>query len=394
MTGLSTVAAPLNLKKETPMISAMTAHRQLRCILWIVEAAIILICLITAVQISTEHGSIWACGPVAIIAVMEMMRIPLSGWAAHLRPVARIGAFIVMGAIALMTFEGMAMAVERFMDQRVLDVVDAREAFDTAKDAEAHHDADYARLKAELDAARAAKADLDGKRPAAVAAPPTAQCGGGVDRRGRRLPVYPCHSKPDEEAVDANARALNAYNDDVRKASDSVAKAEAALNALPKPDGAVVTNAQKALEHAAAGSTMYRVAASWFGVSVKDLTEEQFEKFKRLAVIVVAGSAATATMVVSFVSHATPIDPKSPSKLIRSLRAWIARRRKAVVKTVVVEKPSGIKTVEVPKIVEVERVVTKHIHVPVDVNTWRVVKPDGSLGDAVSPLHVVQGGKQ
>jgi hypothetical protein len=69
---------------------------------------------------------------------MEMMRIPLSGWAAHLRPVARIGAFIVMGAIALMTFEGMAMAVERFMDQRVLDVVDAREAFDIAEDAEAH----------------------------------------------------------------------------------------------------------------------------------------------------------------------------------------------------------------------------------------------------------------
>jgi hypothetical protein len=28
------------------------------------------------------------------------------------------------------------------------------------------------------------------------------------------------------------------------------------------------------------------------------------------------------------------------------------------------------------------------------VNTWRVVKPDGSLGDAISPLHVVQGGKQ
>ena len=65
------------------MISAMTAHRQLRCIPWVVEAAIILICLITAVQISTEQGSIWACGPVAIIAVIEMMRIPLSGWATH-----------------------------------------------------------------------------------------------------------------------------------------------------------------------------------------------------------------------------------------------------------------------------------------------------------------------
>jgi hypothetical protein len=64
-----------------------------------------------------------------------------------------------------------------------------------------------------------------------------------------------------------------------------------------------------------------------------------------------------------------------------------------VVREKIVEKPSGIKTVEVPKIVEVERIVTKHVHVPVDLNTWRVINADGSLGEP-APLHIVQGGKQ
>ena len=31
-------------------------------------------------------------------------------------------------------------------------------------------------------------------------------------------------------------------------------------------------------------STMYRTAATWFGVPTKDLTDEQFERFKRIAV--------------------------------------------------------------------------------------------------------------
>ena len=60
------------------------------------KISIITIAAVTAVQIATEHGgSPWACGPVAIIAAMETMRVPLAGWAAHLRPLAKIGAFVV-----------------------------------------------------------------------------------------------------------------------------------------------------------------------------------------------------------------------------------------------------------------------------------------------------------
>ena len=158
------------------MNKAAIAHRQLRCVLWFSEASIITIAAVTAVQIATEqHGSIWACGPVAIIAAMETMRVPLAGWAAHLRPLAMLGAFIVMGAISVLTFEGMSIAVERFMHQRVIEVVDAREALDAAKlklDEEAAADtrykADFDRMTEEIGKRRKLVSDLEGQRPAVV----------------------------------------------------------------------------------------------------------------------------------------------------------------------------------------------------------------------------------
>ena len=400
------------------MDQAINARTWLRRVLWVSEVSIITIAAGTAVQIATEHGgSPWACGPVAIIAVLEMMRVPLSGWAAHLRPVAMFGAAVIMLALSVLTFEGMSIAVERFMYQRVIEVAQAREALDTAKlklddekAADARYKADFDRLTEEIAKRRALVDDLEGKRPAAVAVPPAAQCKGLY--KGKPV-VYSCGNKAADAAVASNAAAQKAHDDEVRKAADSVTEVEAQLKALPKPVHAkeneiAVADAQKALEKAAADSTMYRTAAAWFGTPVKDLTAEQFERFKRMAVYGVAASAAIATMLVSFISHAVPVDRRGRAKLIQAIRAYFARRRKNVVRTVVktVEKPVE-KVVEVqkhvvvdrPVVVEkrvevpVERVIIKHIHVPVDVSTNRVVNRDGSLGEEVG-LHVVQGGKQ
>jgi hypothetical protein len=72
------------LEKETFIMErSVTAHCQLRCVLWFAEASIITIAALTSVQITTEQGSIWACGPVLLVAAMETMRVPLAGWAAH-----------------------------------------------------------------------------------------------------------------------------------------------------------------------------------------------------------------------------------------------------------------------------------------------------------------------
>jgi hypothetical protein len=364
----------------TPMYQAARARTWLRRLLWLSEVSIITIAAVTAVQIATEHGgSPWACGPVAIIAAMETMRVPLAGWAAHLRPLAKIGAFVVMAAISVLTFEGMSIAVERFMHQRVVEVAEAREAVDAIKLKVDAYKAEADGLTTEIGKRRALVADLQGKQPATVNVPPTATCRGLYEGR----PVtYACPNKAAEVAAQASAAAQQAHAHEVADAQKSLADAEAQLKAVQKPDDAGLADAQKALQKAAAGSTMYRTAAAWFGTPVKDLTAEQFERFKRIAVYGVAGAAATATMLVSFISHAVPREQHEPSKLIRGLRAYLARKRRKV---------SLVKTVEVPK--EIVKTITKHIHIPVDINTWRVVNRDGSLGDEVSPLHVVHGGK-
>jgi hypothetical protein len=374
----------------------MTAHRQLRCILWVAEAAIITICAITAVQIGTEaRGSIWACGPIAIIAVMETMRVPLAGWAAHLRPVAMLGAFVVMAAIAFMTFEGMAMGVARFMDQRVHDVIEARTALEDIKDAQAAAAADFDKATAEAAARRDALVKVQGQKADTVPVPPAVQCGGGVDKHGRRQGTYACDGGAGKRQAESNDKAIEAHKAQVAEAQKSLDEAEAQLKALPKPDPDTIKNAEKAFNRAVAGSTMYRVAASWFGISVTKLTDDQFEQFKRIAVITVAGSAAVATMIVSFVSQATPRDPGQKDKLIRSLRAFVARRRKNVVrvKTVEVPGPTRTVTVDVPG---PERIVTEIIAVPVDPKTGLPVDGGQTAAAAAAPkptLHAV-GGRQ
>jgi hypothetical protein len=245
------------------MNSAISARRQLRRVLWFSEASIIAIAAVTAVQIATEQGgSIWACGPVAIIAVIETMRVPLSGWAAHLRPLAMLGAFIVIATISVLTFEGMSLAVERFMYQRVVVVAEARQALDAAQqkaDDEAAADARYKtqfdRLTEEIGKRRQLVADLEGKQPTLSTVPSTILCK-GVGKKGQPT-SYPCKNPAADVAVAANADAQRAHAREVHDAQDSLTKLENRLNALVKPDHAketeaAVADAQNALEKAAA----------------------------------------------------------------------------------------------------------------------------------------------
>jgi hypothetical protein len=227
--------------------------------------------------------------------------------------------------------------------------------------------------------------------------PNTKTCTG--QKRGRKGVIvqytYRCPDPTAQEVVGSNSHAQKAHDDAVRKAQDAVAEVESEIKALPPPVHAketenAVADAKKALDEAASESTFYRTAATWFGTSAKDLTSGQFETFKRYAVFGVAGAMAVITMLVSFISHAVPRERNG--KLARAIRAYLARRRKNVVRIKTVEKP-------VEKIVEKsvgvpgpEKIVVKHIHVPVDLATNRVVNRDGSLGEEIG-LRAMRGGK-
>jgi hypothetical protein len=150
---------------------------------------------------------------------------------------------------------------------------------------------------------------------------------------------------------------------------------------------------------------MYRTAAFWFGTST--ITDDQFQQFKRIAVIGVAGATATVTMLISFISHAIPRE--RGGRLIRAIRAYFARKRKNVVRTVVkiVEKPVE-KIVEVEKHIIVdrpivvekrvdvpgpERIVTEIIAVPTDPKTGLALDGGSAPAAPKATLHAV-GGRQ
>ena len=85
-------------------------------------------------------------------------------------------------------------------------------------------------------------------------------------------------------AAQASADAQQAHAREVADAQKSSSPTpKRSSRRCKKPDDAGLADAQKALQKAAAGSTMYRTAAAWFGTPVKDLTAEQFERFKRIA---------------------------------------------------------------------------------------------------------------
>ena len=83
--------------------------------------------------------------------------MPLASWTARLKPIAMLGGVVIMGAISVLTFESMSLGFERFMHQRVLDVLDARDTLDAAKERTAKteaaakaQDADFAKQTEEV----------------------------------------------------------------------------------------------------------------------------------------------------------------------------------------------------------------------------------------------------
>ena len=269
--------------------------------------------------------------------------------------------------------------VERFIHQRVMDVIATRDGLDAAKQKATDATALVTKQRAEVDNRRTHVADLQSERPTAHVSAPPALCHGLY--KGKPV-TYACKTASDDRDSETTRKAQEAFDARLATAPASLTEAEAELTKLQSADGmtadADVLAAQKAVQEAAANSTMYRTAATWYGVPVKDLTDDQFERFKRIAVAALAGAVALGTMMLAFISHATPRNPANKGKSICSIRACIARKRKNVVriveKVVEVEKHVFVdRPVVIEKRVDVpgpERIVVKHIHVPIDAALW------------------------
>jgi hypothetical protein len=104
---------------------------------------------------------------------------------------------------------------------------------------------------------------------------------------------------------------------------------------------AVVTEKREALRHAYDGNQIYRLAASWYGVSTFAVTEEQFATARWVFATFSAIAVALAGSVAALVYYASTRAPGAPSafgilmtKVFRARRAYYARSRRRVVREV------------------------------------------------------------
>jgi hypothetical protein len=357
-----------------------------------VEGVVVATCTFAATQIATAHGgSIWACTPIATIAAMESLRVPVAMHIPKLKLFGKVAATALLIGITPLTFEGMALAFEQFMHQRVVEVAAAQTKADAAQSAVdgAGKEADARkkeldRLSAEVVATEAHQNQIASQKPDMEALPRPQICTGSkvvADKRGRPYTVAYSYTCPDnglsKGIAGGNEAARETHNEQLRAAQDETTKAHDALRAAeaaPQPDQAKLAadlqQAKADLELAKADSVMHRAAAAWFGVDVGNLTSGQFEVFKKWAMYGLAGATATVTMIAGFVSNMPRKDGK-PGKVRMAWRAFLARRRKKLVR--IVEK---IKQAPPLKVLEIK-------YVPFDPASGRVINKDGSAGEFV-----------
>jgi hypothetical protein len=282
----------------------------------------------------TGGGSLAMAAPLLLIAAAEALRIFVAGWASRVSFFSKMLALLVLAAISVASFEGLSLAFEVFLTNRITHITtmqrDLRAAESRLADASAKQTTtrdDVARIDAAIKDAVAQtpqQPSLSGKTCAGKRGPAT--CTGDTAAQRNYLATVKAHN--------AEIAQLRAERARVQQAADVAAPTGQLSND--------VMDARDRLNAELQQSPMHRLSATWFGVTVDQLSQAQFEAVRRVAIGGLAGSLAVLSMLVSVVAHA-PAKSNEPSKLSRAVRAYVARRRKAVVR--VVEVPAGIKTV-------------------------------------------------
>ena len=362
------------------------------------EACVISITAYAGLNMAVARGgTIMMAMPLMMIAAAETLRVPLSGYATQLSFPKQILSGVILLAIAIGSAEGLSLAFEQFVNNRVVTISQAQRQY--AK-AQAIVDAQNKETKASLEALEVARDDvarLDVAIRDFLAHPPELPTFSGRTCTGRRGKTVTCDS--DRRAQETYAQARQFHTQQLEKMRTERQAAQARVDQLklnnaedPLP-GEHLREARHNLVEEMSQSPMHRLAAAFYGIPVEDLSASQFETVKKYGVISLAVAFATVSMLASIVVHTEPHD-KSESKISRAIRAWVARRRKPVVRIVekIIETPvEVIKEVERRIEVPVEKIVFKYI--PFDYTTGRRASPEFEYTDGVS-LKTIRGGKE
>jgi hypothetical protein len=299
--------------------------RRLWIVLIVYEALVITIVAGAGLNIGLQGGgSIAMAAPLALIACAEALRIPLSAMATRLRLTGKLLAAVALLAIAVGSTEGLVVAFEAFLQNRVVeimraegDVERAQRVVDTTAANVASHTNEVKELDAEISA-------LASSRPS-----PPSVSNRTCSWRGQKVSC-----SVDATAVAAYRDATRAY--DARLASLTAQRSalqgqvDAARAAAPPEASETLLEAKRTFEEKASQSPVWRLTAAVYGEDAADVTPAQFSRVKAFVSGTLALTFATLSMVISIVVHAK-LRSEAPSRVERAVRGFLVRWRKRLV---------------------------------------------------------------
>jgi hypothetical protein len=352
---------------STPAIADADVVRRLWIVLVIYETLIIAIVAGAGLNIALMGGgSIAMAAPLLLIACAEALRIPLSAMATRLRWGGQLLAAIALLGIAIGSAEGLAVAFEAFLENRVVDIMRANGAVERAQRAVDQTASERTLNEANVASLAGEVKEVDSEITALAHDMPTAPIASNrtCTWKGQRVSC-----SADAAVTSAYREALKAYDARLGSLSSQraalqakvdAARGKQALAGSPAASDALL-EAKQAFEEKAGQSPVWRLTAAVFSESAADVTPAQFSRVKAFVTATLAIGFATLSMAVSVVVHAK-LRSEGSSKLAMALRRMIARWRKRLVVYRDVPGPFRDRTV--------------FVHVPVDRVTGLILDPD------------------
>ena len=342
------------------------------------EAVVITMLAISSYNVAFggRDGINWMAGaPIIAVVALECLRIPTALNLVKAGVFTMLMSFALIAGLSVITMEAASIGFENLIFERTRPVVEAERDLEKVMIGQRTIDKNAAdradeikRLTADLDAARTQWKVVGDQKPVLQPLPLNETCSTDVFMgKHRQRASWNCNSQVQKDTANANKKAQEAHDAELRTATGQVTEAEKRLAAAEanKPDTHVVVEAreeaQRKVADARAMNPMFRVAAAWQKIPVQQLSSEEFEQVKHWAVIALSVAVAFSTSMVAVISS-MPERGQGNGKLARAIRARLAAKRKTL------RRISGIVRTEFK-----DR--TKVVYVPVDVATGKVLDP-------------------
>jgi hypothetical protein len=299
--------------------------------------------------------------PMAVLAMAELGRVPLASAIFQKRKLVQSVAVLGILALGYLAVENWTFGFERVVDLRLKSVNASSRDLESAELALANLRAQRARAASD---GREKREEL--RKSLLNSDDAIEKNNEQIDREGKlhqdnlvqireacRLIKDKCMVSRSKDEDERYARQLDRLNSELTLQRTENSKIQSQLQVLMTSDAAAlanldqelssinmkVENLRKEFRFAASSNQIYRLAASWYGVDVTQVTSEQFAcarlVFSTFSAVAVA-LAGTVAALVYYSHNRLPHSPREYARLlaplIRARRAYYARKRKPLVR--------------------------------------------------------------